>query len=86
MIHSFSPSIGIAIKQRCASMLGLESFHSAAITLAGIELAHRIRKSQYSPPFERQDVPGVLSSQGVFSTNNRIVRRQHDPREKNEFV
>jgi transposase-like protein len=36
-----------AIKQRCASMLGLKSFRSAAITLAGIELAHRIRKGQH---------------------------------------
>jgi hypothetical protein len=42
-----------AIKQRCASMLGLKSFHSAAITLAGVELAHRIRKGQYSLPLER---------------------------------
>jgi len=39
-----------AIKQRCAPMLGLKSFRSAAITLAGIELAHRIRKLQYSVP------------------------------------
>jgi transposase-like protein len=39
-----------AIKQRCAPMLGLKTFHSAAITLAGIELAHRIRKQQYSVP------------------------------------
>jgi transposase-like protein len=37
-----------AIKQRCAPMLGLKSFRSAATTLAGIELAHRIRKQQYS--------------------------------------
>ncbi|MFM8481644.1 MAG: IS6 family transposase [Gammaproteobacteria bacterium] len=37
-----------AIKQRFAPMLGLKSFRSAAITLAGIELAHRIRKQQYS--------------------------------------
>jgi transposase-like protein len=37
-----------AIKRRCASMLGLKSFRSAAITLAGIELAHRIRKRQFS--------------------------------------
>ena len=29
-------------------MLGLKSFCSAAITLAGIELAHRIRKGQYA--------------------------------------
>lgn len=39
-----------AIKQRCASMLGLKSFRSAAITLAGIELAHRIRKGQHALP------------------------------------
>jgi transposase-like protein len=42
-----------AIKQRCASMLGFKSFHSAAITLAGVELAHRIRKGQYALPSER---------------------------------
>ena len=39
-----------AIKQRCAPMLGLKSFQSAAVTLAGIELAHRIRKQQYLVP------------------------------------
>jgi transposase-like protein len=38
------------IKQRCASMLGLKSFPSAAVTLAGIELAHRIRKGQHRLP------------------------------------
>jgi len=37
-----------AIKRRCASMLGFKSFGNAAITLAGIELAHRIRKRQFS--------------------------------------
>ena len=37
-----------AIKRRCASMLGLKSFETAAITFAGIELAHRIRKQQFS--------------------------------------
>jgi hypothetical protein len=37
-----------AIKRRCASMLGLKSFRTAAITFAGVELAHRIRKRQYS--------------------------------------
>jgi len=37
-----------AIKRRCASMAGFEAFDSAAITLAGIELAHRIRKRQFS--------------------------------------
>jgi hypothetical protein len=39
-----------AIKQRCAPMLGLKGFRSAAITLAGVELAHCIRKQQYSLP------------------------------------
>ena len=34
-----------AIKQRCASMLGLKSYRTAAITLSGIELAHCIRKT-----------------------------------------
>lgn len=37
-----------AIKRRCAPMLGLKSFRTASITLAGIELAHRIRKRQFS--------------------------------------
>jgi hypothetical protein len=37
-----------AIKRRCAPMLALKSFRSAAITLAGVELAHRIRKRQFS--------------------------------------
>lgn len=37
-----------AIKRRCASMLGLKSFDTAAITFAGIELANRIRKRQFA--------------------------------------
>lgn len=36
-----------AVKLRCAPMLGLKSFGTAATTLAGIELAHRIRKRQF---------------------------------------
>ncbi len=36
------------IKRRCASMLGLKSFETAAVTFAGIELANRIRKQQFS--------------------------------------
>ncbi|MBK9252655.1 MAG: IS6 family transposase [Proteobacteria bacterium] len=49
-----------AIKRRCASMLGLKSFRSAAITLAGIELAHRIRKQQFSLPSDARHQPGSL--------------------------
>jgi len=37
-----------AIKRRCASMLGLKTFDTAAITFAGVELANRIRKRQFS--------------------------------------
>ena len=37
-----------AIKRRCAPMLGFKSFASGRIILAGIELAHRIRKGQFS--------------------------------------
>jgi transposase-like protein len=37
-----------AIKRRCAPMLALKSFGTAAVTLAGVELAHRIRKGQFS--------------------------------------
>ena len=37
-----------AIKRRCAPMLALKSFRAAAVTLAGVDLAHRIRKRQFS--------------------------------------
>jgi len=42
-----------AIKKRCASMLGFKSARTAAVTLSGIELAHRIRKRQFR--FEREE-------------------------------
>ena len=42
-----------AIKQRCASMLGLKSFATASVTLSGIELAHRVRKHQFAIAYER---------------------------------
>ena len=37
-----------AIKRRCQPMLGFKSFGTATITIAGIELAHRIHKHQFS--------------------------------------
>lgn len=49
-----------AIKRRVAAMLGLKSFASAAITLAGIELAHRIRKGQYLLPLKHHGRPSSL--------------------------
>jgi transposase-like protein len=51
-----------AIKRRCASMAGFKSFGNAAITIAGIELAHRIHKLQFSF--------GVLST-GLFQCGRR---------------
>jgi transposase-like protein len=36
-----------AIKGRCQSMLGFRSYRTAALTLAGLELVHRIRKRQF---------------------------------------
>ena len=36
-----------AIKGRCRPMLGFKSYRTAAVTLAGIELAHGIRKRQF---------------------------------------
>ena len=35
------------VKQRIAVMLGFKGFTNAAITIAGIELLHRIRKGQF---------------------------------------
>jgi transposase-like protein len=35
------------VKQRIAVMLGFKRFRNAAITIAGIELLHRIRKGQF---------------------------------------
>ena len=57
-----------AIKQRCASMLGFKSSRSAAITLSGIELAHRIRKRQF-----RLD-----SGKGGQSAGDRSLKQQWD--------
>jgi putative transposase len=37
-----------AIKRRTACMLGFKSFMNAGIVLAGIELANKIRKHQFS--------------------------------------
>ena len=36
-----------SVKQRVAVMLGFKKFRNAAITIAGIELMHRIRKGQF---------------------------------------
>ena len=36
------------VKQRIAMMLGFKGLRNAAITIAGIELLHRIRKGQFA--------------------------------------
>lgn len=62
-----------AIKQRCASMLGLKSFRTAAVTFSGVELAHRIRKCQYAVSYERDGRPVSLKevwSQGLHDQRN----------------
>jgi putative transposase len=43
------------IKRITRPMLGFKSFHSASATLAGIEVAHMIRKGQ----FDQQERSGV---------------------------
>jgi len=35
------------VKQRIAVMAGFKDFKNAAVTIAGIELMHRIRKGQF---------------------------------------
>lgn len=77
-----------AIKQRCAPMLGLKSFVTAAITLAGVELAHRIRKRQFTIAYKRtgealslkelwgQAISGESAS-GTFETTLRPLTHQN---------
>ena len=45
-----------SVKQRIGPMLGFKRFRNAAITIAGIELMHRIRKGQFA--FGRLGVQG----------------------------
>ncbi|HET9394443.1 MAG TPA: IS6 family transposase, partial [Nitrospiraceae bacterium] len=52
-----------AIKRRCSGMLGMKSFNTAKITLAGIKLAHRIRKQQFSLGDSPDEQRGSLKQQ-----------------------
>jgi transposase-like protein len=45
-----------SVKQRIAVRLGLKQFRNAVITIAGIELMHRIRKGQFG--LRRRGVQG----------------------------
>ena len=53
------------MKQRIAVMLGFKEFRNAAITIAGIELLHRIRKGQFRLGclgLQRQAAPEVWNA------------------------
>jgi transposase-like protein len=52
-----------AIKRRCALMLGFKSFRTAEIILAGIELAHRIHKQQFSLAYKPSGTACSLKEQ-----------------------
>jgi transposase-like protein len=54
-----------SVKQRIAVMLGLKQFRNAAITIAGIELMHRIRKGQFGLRrlgLQRRTAPAVWNA------------------------
>ena len=46
------------IKKRVREMLSLETFHTAKIMLAGIELMHMIHKGQFNLPSEQSTSVG----------------------------
>ena len=48
------------MKQRIAVMAGFKDFKNAAVTIAGIELMHRIRKGQFA--LARLGVQGQTAS------------------------
>lgn len=54
-----------SVKLRIGPMLGVKQFENAAITIAGIELMHHIRKGQFSLPKLR---PKDASAPAVWST------------------
>jgi transposase-like protein len=66
-----------AIKRRCAPMLGLKSISTAAITLSGIELAHRIHKRQFS--FRRGRSPGRPSLKELWEQALRLRAHSDSP-------
>lgn len=63
-----------AIKQRCAPMLGLKSFATAAVALSGIELARRIRKRQFAILYERGRGPLAKRTLGSGDLREEHVR------------
>jgi hypothetical protein len=70
-----------AIKQRSRAMLELKSFHTAAVTFSGIELAHRIRKRQFTLAYERSGRALPLKDlwDQALSGNTFSVRFENSP-------
>ena len=67
-----------AIKRRCASMLGFKSIETAATTLAGVELAHRIHKGQFFFDGDRPQTSSSLKSlwdQALAPSHTRDIPR-----------
>src|SRR2546428_8846179 len=58
-----------AIKRRCASLKGFKSFANAAVTIAGVELAHRI--ASISINFRSDEAVRVTTD--LCSANNRAA-------------
>ena len=53
------------MKQTIAVMFGLKQFSNAAITIAGIELMHRIRKGQFGLRrfgLQRRSAPAIWNA------------------------
>ena len=70
-----------AIKQRSRAMLGLKSFPTAAVTFSGIELAHRIRKRQFTVAYQRNGRPLSLKDlwDQALSGKSFSVSPEHSP-------
>ena len=64
------------IKLRLGPMLGFKQFKSATITIAGIELMHRIRKGQFA--LSRLDVQGQIAPAVWESALAACFEKHHD--------
>jgi hypothetical protein len=59
--HLLQESVGPQISRHVTSMTGFKSFRNASVPLAWIELAHRIRKRQFSFGLGRQRIFMTIS-------------------------
>src|SRR5437870_1715967 len=68
-----------AIKRRCASMKGFKSFANAAVTIAGVELAHRI--ASISINFRSDEAVRVTTDRSGPTGNVRLHENRDWPAE-----